>query len=149
MRMIAGEDGGGFRQTVALIDGNTDGPEKFAEILGERSAARKDGAEMAAGARTNFGIDELVGDGPLQANGQAGGFFAAAPGGGFAGGLHGEIKNFAPGAGGLASLLHQAGVDFFEEARNGGEDGGVDLNESLGDVFDGLDVGNRAAVKNI
>src|SRR5258708_6416364 len=140
MRMIAGEDGGGFRQTVALIDGNTDGPEKFAEILGERSAARKDGAEMAAGARTNFGIDELVGDGPLQANGQAGGFFAAAPGGGFAGGLHGELEYFTFGAGGLASLLHQPGVDFLEETWNGGEDGGVNFNKSLSDVFDVLSV---------
>src|ERR1700687_1657571 len=88
MRMVAGEDGRGFRQAVTLVDGNPDGPEKFAEILGERSTAGKNGAQVAAGAGANFGIDELVGNGPLQAHGQAGGFFAAAPGGGFTGGLH-------------------------------------------------------------
>src|ERR1700722_8755422 len=120
VRMVAGEDGRGFRQTVTLVNGNPDGPKEFAEILGERGAAGKDGAKVATGAGSNFRIDEPVGDGPLQANRQAGGFFAATPGGGFAGGLHGEFENFALDASGFASLLHQAGIDFFEEARNGG-----------------------------
>jgi len=149
VRVIAGEDGRGFRQAVALIDGNADGPEKFAEIPGERGSAGKNGAELAAGAGTNFGIDELVGDYPLEASDKAGGFFAAAPGCGFAGSLHGEIENFALGAGGFTSLLHQAGIDFFEEARNGGEDGGVEFEESLRDVFDDFDVGDGAAMENI
>jgi len=76
-------------------------------------------------------------------------FFAATPGGGFTGGPHGEIEYFTFGAGGLASLLHQPGVDFLEETWNGGEDGGVNFNKSLSDVFDCFNVGNRAAVKNI
>jgi len=149
LRMIAGENGRSFRQAIALIDGNSDGPEKFAEILGERSTAGKNGAKVAAGAGANFGIDELVGDGPFQPHGEAGGFFAAAPGGGFAGDLHGEIEDFAFGAGGLASLLHQAGIDFFEEARNGGEDCGMDFKKSLRDVLNDFDVGYGAAVKNV
>src|SRR5579859_747649 len=149
MRMVAGEDGRGFRQAVALIDGNADGPEKLAEVFGERSAAGKNGAELAAGAGANFGVDERVGNDPLQTNGQAGGFLATTPGGGFAGCLHGELEDFALGAGGFASLLHQAGVDFFEEAGNGGEDGGLDFEQSLGNIFDDVDIGDRAAVKNI
>src|SRR5208337_352941 len=130
-RIVGGEDGRGFRQTVALIDGDADGPEKFGEVLGERRAAGEDDAKLAAGASANFGVDEFVGKKPFQAKRKAGGFFAAAPGGGFAGGLHSEI------------------VDFFEEARNGGEDGGVEFEESLRDVFDDIHVSDGAAVKKI
>src|SRR5690242_13903396 len=81
LRMIAGQDGRGLRQPVALIDGNADGPEKFAEIFGERCAAGKNGAQPAAGAGPDLGVNEFVGDGPLQADDKAGGSFAAAPGG--------------------------------------------------------------------
>ena len=148
-RVVTGKDRRGFRQTVALIDRNPDGPKKFAEILGERRSAGKNGAQLAAGTGADFGVNELVGDGPFEANSQAGGFLAAAPSSGFAGGLHGEIEDFSFRACGSASLLHQAGVDFLKETRNGGEDGGMDFEKSLGDVFDDFDVSYRAAVKNI
>jgi len=69
--------------------------------------------------------------------------------GGFAGGLHGEIENFALGAGGFASLLHQAGVDFSKKRGTAARTVGVDFEESLGDVFDDLHIGYGAAVKNI
>src|SRR5690348_2569015 len=104
---------------------------------------------MAAGAGANGGVVELVGDGPLQADGEDGGFLGAGPGGGLAGRLHGEIKDFAFGASGFASLLHQASVDFLEKARHGGEDGGLDFEKSLSDVFDHFDVGYRATVEDI
>jgi len=52
----------------------------------------KDGAEMAAGAGENFGIDELVSEDTSGERPKAGGFFAATPGGGLAGGLHGDIE---------------------------------------------------------
>ena len=147
--IVAGEDGRGFRQTIALVNANTNGPEKFGEILGEWGATGKNDAQFAAGAGANLGVDELIGDGPFGTDGETGGLIAATPRRGFARGLDGEIENLALGAGGFTSLLHQAGINFFEEARHGGEDGGLHFQQSLGDVFDDFDVGDRAAVEDI
>ena len=74
---------------------------------------------------------------------------AAAPWRGIARRLDGKIENLALGAGGFTSLLHQASIDFFEEARNGGEHRGLDFKEGLGDIFDDFDVGDGAAVEDI
>ncbi len=63
--IIVGEDGRSFRQAVTLIDGNTDGPEKFSERFRKRRAAGKNQAQASAGAGANFGIDEAIGDGPF------------------------------------------------------------------------------------
>ena len=63
--IIVGEDGRSFREAVTLIDGNTDGPEKFSERFRKRRAAGENQAQLSAGAGANFGIDETVGDGPF------------------------------------------------------------------------------------
>ena len=147
--VIVGEDGRSFCEAVTLIDGNTDGPEKFSECLRKRRAAGENQAQVSAGAGANFGINQTVGDGPFQFQQKAAGFFARAPTGGFPGGLHSEIKNLAFGSGGLTSLLHQAGINFFEETRNGSDDGGTDFREGLRDVFDDGDVGDGAALKEV
>src|SRR5208337_1626059 len=142
------EDGRGFRQTIALIDGNANSPKKLRQVLEERGTARHDEAEAAARAGTDFGIDQLVGEGPLQFGGEGGRSFAAAPRSDFPGELHGPIEQLALGAGGLCALLHQTRVDFLEEARDSAEQGGFDLDESLRDVLNHRNVGHRAAAEN-
>jgi len=84
----------------------------------------------------------------LQFRGEGGRSFTAAPGSDFPGELHGPIEQLALGAGGLCALLHQACVDFFEEARDSAEKGGFDLDEGLRDVLNHRNVGHRAATEN-
>src|SRR5713226_5264386 len=43
-RIVAGDDGRSFRQTIALIDGDAHGPEEFSKRLRQRRAARRDDA---------------------------------------------------------------------------------------------------------
>src|SRR5208337_3605441 len=142
-----GEDGRRFRQTITLIDGNADGPKKLRHFLGERRAPRQDDAKAAAGARADFGIDQHIGEDPLQFGGVGGRSFATAPGSDFPGELHGPIENPALGASVLCALLHQARIDFLEEARDSAEQRGFDLDEGLRDVLNYGNVGHRAAAE--
>jgi hypothetical protein len=46
-------------------------------------------------------------------------------------------------------LFDEAGVDFFKEARDGGDDRGTDFKEGLGDGVNGFDIGKSGALKNV
>src|SRR5713226_10626251 len=72
-----------------------------------------------------------------------------APGSGSLGHFYGPVKNHSLHAGVLRALLDDTCVDFLEETRDGGGDGGMDFEESLGDGFDSLDVGQSCALKDI
>src|SRR5947207_1269836 len=147
--VIAGNDRRSFRQTITLIDGNADGPEKFRERFGERRAARRDDAQMAAGSQADFLVDQFISELPLCFQGEACMSSVGAPGSGSLRHAHGPIKNHSLYARGFRALLDQAGIDFFEEARDGSDDGGTDFEKSLSDRIDGFDVGESGALKDV
>src|SRR5229473_8029354 len=63
--IIAGDDRGSFGQTVTLIDGDADGPEKFGELFGKRRAAGRDDTQVSTGAPADFLVNQCVGELPL------------------------------------------------------------------------------------
>ncbi len=127
MRIVGGEDGRSFGEAVALVNGDADGPEKFGEFLGKGRAAGEDHAQFSACSGADFFVDKFVGEGPLGLEERAGTLGSGAPGSGAPGDVDGPIKEGALDSGGFASLLHQLGVNFFEETRHCGDDRGVDF----------------------
>src|SRR5260370_39592450 len=105
--------------------------------------------EAAASAEANFFVDQGVGSHPLELHREPNIAPAGAPGDGLPGNLHGPIKQRPLDAGVPASLFHNARVDFFEEPGNGRGNRGADLQKSLGDFVDGLNVGEGGALKNV
>ncbi len=148
-RVVAGDDGRSFRQTVTLIDRDTYGPEEFRERFGKRCAAGRDDAQAATGAHADFLVDEFIREHPLGFQGQACGGSRGAPGSRSLGHVHGPVKNHSLRAGGFRALLDEARVDFFEEARYRGDDRGMDFEEGLGDGINGLDVSESSALKDV
>src|SRR5229473_1009949 len=63
--IIAGDYRRSFRQAVALINRNANGPEKLGERLGKRGAAGRNDAQAAAGALADFLVNEFIGEHPL------------------------------------------------------------------------------------
>ena len=147
--VIAGNDGRSLRKAVTLVNGNADGPEKFRERFGERGAAGRDDAQMAAGPETDFLVDQFIGELPLRFQGEARMSAIGAPGSGSLGHVHGPIKNHFLYAGIFRALLDNAGVDFFEETRDRSDDCWTDFEESLGDGVDGFDVGESGTLEDI
>src|SRR5439155_25779300 len=69
--IAAGDHGRSFRKTITLINGNIDSPEEFRERFGERRAAGRDDAQMAAGAQADFLVDQFISEFPLRFQGKA------------------------------------------------------------------------------
>src|SRR5262249_44544770 len=59
--IVGGKHRRSFSKTVALINGNANDPEEFGEFARQRSAAGEDDAELAAGGRAKFGVNQTVG----------------------------------------------------------------------------------------
>src|SRR6267143_1625319 len=138
-----------FRQTVALIDGNSDSREKLRELLGKWSAAGTDEAETATHTDADFPIDQGVGELLLEGNGEIRMPLAGAPLRGHLGHSHGPIKKHSLHAGVFRALLNKAGVDFFKKPGYRGGNRGTDFEKSLGDGIDRLDVGQSGTLKDI
>src|SRR5258708_7524340 len=111
--IIAGDDRRSFGQTVTLIDGDADGPEKFGELFGKRRAAGRDDTQVSAGAPADFLVNQCVGELPLRFQGGTGAGSRGTPGSRPPGHIHGPIKNHSLYAGGFRALLDEAGIDFF------------------------------------
>src|SRR5258708_4373986 len=155
--IVCSQDRRSFGQAVTLIDGNADGPEKLGKLFRERRPAGKDHTQLSAGARADFRIDQLVGNGPLQLHAEGYIFLARAPGPRAFGYFHGPIKNLPLVACVPADLLHDAHRNLFENSRHSANDRGVELEERLrhqihdfdvrdGDPLKDVDVIQRAAV---
>jgi len=63
--------------------------------------------------------------------------------------LHRPVKNCSPHAGVSGALFDESRVDFLEEARDGGRDGGADLDKGLGDRVDRFDVSKGGTLKDV
>src|SRR5262249_33510521 len=90
--IVRGEHGRSLGEAVALGDGDTDGPEKLGEISRQWSASGKNDAQLTASADSNFRIDELVGECPLQLQSWADGLQAGAPRRGLFGDGHRPVE---------------------------------------------------------
>src|SRR5262249_2962529 len=106
-----------FRKTVALIDRDSDAPEKFTKRSRERRPAGTNDAQAAARSLANFLVDQLVGQSPLQRKDRPGGCFAAAPGGGSFGNPHRPGKNLFLQPRGGVPRPQQPRKNFSEDAR--------------------------------
>ncbi len=115
-------------------------PEEFRERFGKRRAAGRNDAQMAAHTETNFLVDQGIGEFPLRFQREARRGSGRAPGSGALGDVHGPIKKHSFHAGVFRALLDEARVDFFKKPGHRGRNRGTDLEESLGDGVDGLDV---------
>ena len=51
---------GGFRQSIALIDGDANSPKEFGKIFRERRTAGTNQADTSTCAETNFFVNERV-----------------------------------------------------------------------------------------
>src|SRR6266581_5047579 len=149
LRIVAGNDGRSFRQTITLVDRDTHGPEKFRERFRKRRSAGRDDAQMATGSEADFLIDQFVGELPLGFQGETCRGSGGAPGCGTMGHVHGPIKNHSLHTGVFRALLDEARVDFFKEPGYRGGNRGADLEESLCDGIDGFDIGKGSALKEI
>src|SRR6266853_3760728 len=148
-RVVAGDDRRSFGETIALIDRNANGPEEFREIFGKRRAAGRDDAQLSPGANADFLVNQSIGEFPLGFQSKTCVGSCGAPGSCSTGHVHGPIKNHSLDAGGFRALFDEARIDFFEEARDGGNDGGMDFEQGLGYGFNGFDVSQSGALKDV
>src|SRR5262249_27249196 len=125
--VVGGQHGRGFRKAVALVDGNANGPEKLGEILCQRRTARTNETNMAARAGADLAIHQSIRESPLQLKAPTDGLLAAAPSAGARRNAHGPVEDLALQPDAAAPLLHDAGVDFLEDAGNRAHDRGLHL----------------------
>src|SRR5712672_3411788 len=92
LRIVGSENGRSFGEAIALVNGNSYGPEEFGEVFGKRSAARKDHAQFSARSGADFFVDEFIGNGPLGFQDRAGALPAGPPGCGAPGNINRPIE---------------------------------------------------------
>src|SRR6266850_2398961 len=149
VRVVTRNNWRSFRQAIALIDGDADGPKEFGERFGKRRAAGRDDAQAAAGAETNFLVDQRICKLPLDLQDSAGGNSSGAPRDRLLRDFHRPIKKPSLDARVPGTLLDETRVNFFEEARDGSGNGGSNLEKGLGDRIHGFDVGESGALEDV
>src|SRR4029077_16307203 len=106
-------------------------------------------AQFSARSSADFFVNKFVGKGPLGLEERARALRTRAPGSRTPGDVDGPIKQGALDSGGFASLLHQLGVNFFEETRHGGDDRGMYFEQGLRDEVNRFDIGDTHAIEEV
>ena len=146
---IEGDDRRSLGQAVPFKDQEADGVEEFGDVLGERSSARKEQADPSSGQVDDLFENELVGQIPFRLQKGRDGPTAELFRPVLFSDLQGPEKDFFLQRGVGQDIVHDAGVDFFEDAGRADHQVGPDFEKVLAQGVHAFSEGDCAPVVKV